>query len=741
MITPNSLVELVRSGDFSALELAWNDLMESDESTPGLLVPYKDVLTELRTLDRQTKAEEFAWSAIEVLQGRLSAEEVVEVARAYMVAAGEGDELRAQGVKLYRACYGERDGFEALLTEAGLGGGRPIRRAVRTMDVCINLSVGDYLCGRDGEGAAQVVKVDTGAWEITVKGAGGKQTFDAVRLADTYRKTGETEFAVLRQFSPELLDEQLKKDPARVVIEICREHGDSIDALTLERFLVPDVIAEADWKKWWTKARTALKRCRNIKMEGRTPCVITYADTPVELHEELWDSFSRLRDPEKQLEAVEMYFRECKASAESPSVATLNRCYDQFAAVAERSGKQKKDVAALHWAMALRVRRATGNQEIPENAIELLKIAEDLGDLFRRIQGDELLEVACDWLIESRPDDWVEQALSLLPSFPLNVCETTSVRLVKEGCTQEQFEPLVQEILSDPLKNFEAILWLWDGPSEARHIPAPPLKSMISRILRMLDDCRRNELAPKETVKRLLMRSRAILSARKYERFDKCLDELDAEVASALRTQLKRMDNLGRAVREDMISRLDRRFPPVSTSANLQPWEREDVLYVTEEGMAKKQQEIEHHVNVKMKENAQAIGRAAEHGDLSENSEYKFALEERDLLRARLAQMNSEMAMSRVMNPDDVPSNHIGIGSRAVFKRVSDGARYEINIVGPWEADGERSFFNYRAPLCQRVLGTSPGETVEFEHSGAQGEYELIELGSVFAQETAAGTE
>jgi transcription elongation factor GreA len=264
---------------------------------------------------------------------------------------------------------------------------------------------------------------------------------------------------------------------------------------------------------------------------------------------------------------------------------------------------------------------------------------------------------------------------------------------------------------------------------------------MFSRILRMLDDCRRNEQTPKEMVKRLLTRSRAILSARKFERFDKCLDELDAEVASALRTQLKRMDNLGRAVREDMLRRLNRRFPPVSKSEELQPWEREDVLYVTEEGMVKKQLEIEHHVNVTMKENAQAIGRAAEHGDLSENSEYKFALEERDLLRARLAQMNSEMAMSRVMSPADVPSDHVGIGSRAVFQRVSDGERYEINIVGPWEADGERSFFNYRAPLCQRVLGITPGETVEFEHSGAQGEYQLIELSSVFAQETAAGTE
>ncbi len=75
----------------------------------------------------------------------------------------------------------------------------------------------------------------------------------------------------------------------------------------------------------------------------------------------------------------------------------------------------------------------------------------------------------------------------------------------------------------------------------------------------------------------------------------------------------------------------------------IEPWKREDILFATRAGISRKQEEIDHHVNVKMAENARAIGAAAERGDLSENSEYKFALEERDLLRARLAQMNSEI--------------------------------------------------------------------------------------------------
>ena len=144
--------------------------------------------------------------------------------------------------------------------------------------------------------------------------------------------------------------------------------------------------------------------------------------------------------------------------------------------------------------------------------------------------------------------------------------------------------------------------------------------------------------------------------------------------------------------------------------------------------LARKQNEIEHLVNVKMRENAKAIGDAAERGDLSENSEYKFALEERDLLRARLAQMNSEVAAASVLSVEAVPTDHAGIGTEVALRRVPDGESYTICFVGPWEADGAKGRFNYKAPLALKVLGKRVGDRAEFDHSGASGTYEVVAL-------------
>ena len=252
--------------------------------------------------------------------------------------------------------------------------------------------------------------------------------------------------------------------------------------------------------------------------------------------------------------------------------------------------------------------------------------------------------------------------------------------------------------------------------------------TVLSRVLRALEECRRSEKIDRETAKKIAQRARTVLSARKYERFSACIAELAADMARTLRRRIDQLDNLGRAVREDTLRLLDDRFPPAESKRALDSWEREDIIYVTESGMSRKHTEIEHHVNVKMRDNARAIGAAAEKGDLSENSEYKFALEERDLLRARLAQMNAEMAIAQIFRPEDVPTNCVGVGTRVVFRRLDDGELYELTFVGPWDVGADPGKMNYQAPLSQTLMGKRIGDDVEFDHTGASGRYELIEL-------------
>ena len=74
----------------------------------------------------------------------------------------------------------------------------------------------------------------------------------------------------MRQFAPDALVARLGADPASVVLEVCRCHGGNLDSHALEAILVPSVLSASAWKKWWTKARTALRRCPNLKIDGQS---------------------------------------------------------------------------------------------------------------------------------------------------------------------------------------------------------------------------------------------------------------------------------------------------------------------------------------------------------------------------------------------------------------------------------------------------------------------------------------
>jgi len=732
---PESLIQLIASGNTAAVVEEWTRLIETPDIPLNELADLHTVLSELCRNGNAGLAEELAWTAIETISARCPPAETLTVAGPYLLAVGESDELRTQVVDLYRSCYADREGLDALITESGLSGGRPVRRALRTLDVCLGLEEGGFLAGRDSTGAARVDGIDRATWRFTIAGRKGTETLGALGLADRYRAASPAEFRVMRQFAPDELIGRLNSDPASVVIELCMERGKSIDTDVLEAILVPGLIEEEDWKRWWTRARTALKRCPNITLEGRSPYTITYVDKPVALEDELLAQFDNIRNPLKRFDLVEKYLRACKERREQPSEAALARCAERLAKRARRLTEAGSAEALLAWTVAYRVAAAGGHDGIPDGATTLIKASEDLAPLFQPIEREALLELACTWLVEARPDDWVERLLELLPRFTLPGCEWAVRRLVEAGVDAAGFEPVVQQILASAVAHFEALLWLWDGPSQAERIPLPPVITLLSRILRTLDECRRSERVPKETTRRLAGRAKSVLSARKYERFDECLAGLDAEMARALRNQIRRLDSLGQAVRSDLQSRLDRLFPPRESQAKVEPWRREDVLYVTREGLYRKQREIDHHVNVKMRENAKAIGHAAEHGDLSENAEYKFALEERDLLRARLAQMNAEVAAAQVITPEEVPVEHVGIGTRVVFKRVGDDEPYELSLVGPWEADAEKGRLNYRAPLAQTILGKRIGDTIECDHTGATGTYAIVALDNALASE------
>jgi transcription elongation factor GreA len=208
---------------------------------------------------------------------------------------------------------------------------------------------------------------------------------------------------------------------------------------------------------------------------------------------------------------------------------------------------------------------------------------------------------------------------------------------------------------------------------------------------------------------------------------------LDESMAQAIRRLLERGDGLGPTVQDEMMRILRGRFGALFAKPKVALWEDESILVYTPRGLKAKEEELAEIVNVKMRDNARAIGEAAAHGDLSENSEYKFALEERDFLRARVAKLNREISMARVLEPADIPADFIAIGQRIRLEPVTSGASMDITILGYDESDLPNRVYSYHSPFARQLIGKKTGDVVRLTIEDLTNDYLILSFTSALA--------
>ena len=119
-------------------------------------------------------------------------------------------------------------------------------------------------------------------------------------------------------------------------------------------------------------------------------------------------------------------------------------------------------------------------------------------------------------------------------------------------------------------------------------------------------------------------------------------------------------------------------------------------------------------------------------GDLRENFEYKAARQRAEYLSARVGQLLGELARVRVLEPDQIDTSEVRIGTK-VSIRNGDEHR-EVTILGPWESAPERGVYSNQSEVARALIGRRPGEIATFMGN----DYEIVGI-SRFSEEGPGG--
>lgn len=712
-LSADQMLTLVVGKKYGKVEDAWMEAVGDTGTDLLSLVPILKVLVKAGQSD---SAELLAWSTVKGARERLDADLCLRLMRDMYVAVPTCGELRNELIAQYQTVHGDHPHIEKLLKTSGLmDGSKSPRLSLRTLDLCLLAKPGSFLLSRRDDTIASVAEVSDEQSTYSVTFNGQRHEYGAAELATEFGPVDPDDFRVLSQHRPERFGELLDKDPTALIVSMLRAQTSRFTADDLRLVLCPRYLAPDKWTKWWTRARAQLKKTHAVRLEGRNPATLVYDPAGWTIEDVSWDRFPKSEIAAEYYDAVEGYFREAKLSNLDPKPEYLSRMAEALRNRMRGVGRHAADggLGLLLILEGLGRRGAKVEEDAGPSASELIRGAPDAAQYLSHLAEDRLWGDALDAAKIGLPDTWPEVLAALLPRASVAGCQASAVRLHEAG-RSELLERCLVQMMEAPSECVEAIAWAWKGSASLESVSLPSRLEMLNKMLGALVDLERGATESAERTRTVKTAVKNALGSSKCAGFRECLEGLEESMASTIRTRVSRLDGLGPSLRDKMIEEIRKQFPGLWVKKEVIPWEDETVIYTAVAGLTKLEHDIDHVVNVEMPANAKAIGDAAAHGDLSENSEYKFALEARDMLRARLASMQNQLAKAQPIEIHDIPTNRVGVGSRVSLHRNGDSASRTMTFLGPWDAAIEDSIFNYQAPISQQFMGKAAGETVRF---------------------------
>jgi transcription elongation factor GreA len=150
-------------------------------------------------------------------------------------------------------------------------------------------------------------------------------------------------------------------------------------------------------------------------------------------------------------------------------------------------------------------------------------------------------------------------------------------------------------------------------------------------------------------------------------------------------------------------------------------------VYVTEEGLKKLEEELDHLCTVRRQEVALRLREAMEDGELIESAEYEAAKNEQAFVEGRILELEHILAQARVIKRGD-SKDIVSIGSTVVVKEKGARKNDTYTIVGAAEANPKEGLISNASPMGLALLNHKVGDEIEVQAPAGVISYRIIKI-------------
>ena len=151
-------------------------------------------------------------------------------------------------------------------------------------------------------------------------------------------------------------------------------------------------------------------------------------------------------------------------------------------------------------------------------------------------------------------------------------------------------------------------------------------------------------------------------------------------------------------------------------------------IYVSKEAYKNLEDKLKFLKGVRRAEVAEKIDTARSYGDLSENSEYKSAMEEQDNLEREINDLEIQFANCKIIKTATTKSDEVQFGSVVKVLEVEFDEEITYTIVGAIESDPTQNKVSNASPVGKALMGHKKGDVVQVHTPNGQYELKILSV-------------
>jgi len=517
---------------------------------------------------------------------------------------------------------------------------------------------------------------------------------------------------------PDAIKVLLKSDPAAVVRNILEGFNGKATLAQISELLVGDLFTEAEWKRWWTSAKKAMKASGYFSVPTKKSEPIALRAEPVSRAEELLAFFNQTRQSKEQAAALDQIIR-FHHEFKDPKT--------QLQPIVQRIENTAAQNQKLHSPLTFEL--VLGRDDLLERVPGLTTTRPDL--ILERLISEEearLIEIlpklpaakerrVLQALPRSLGDAWTRRAWQMMRSNNSRLVAQIPKIFVENGRADE-LQTMLERAVGEHSASSEMMIWLC---RDRANWPVLVTPEILPAILSAIERDQHNEASRSSRLRDLLLDDRDLISD--------MFAGADVSVARDIMRRLLLTPVIDDLTKRSLMARVIKLYPELeSIATGAQPEDKAESLIVSWSSLHKRQKEYEEIVNKKIPENSKEIGVARSYGDLRENFEFKAAKQMQAVLMRRKSELEQMLHRARGTDFSNADTSQISIGTIITLREAESGQEESYTVLGAWDGDPERHIISYQTAIGQSLLGKKPGDRVTLNTDHGTATYEVIEI-------------